>query len=446
MRINRHALTAILTSVVIVAAETGSTSPLGLGAKIERVRRFDPGTRVGTIACSQDGELIAVGNDSPSFTMLGSGRSRVNDGWHPSARILDATTGTTTTTLQLVTPEEKALLTAAERVPIFEVSSLAFSPDASVLAVGTTAGQVKVFDARSGKLLRTLDDAQGKEGDAKTTVKSASFARAIGSARTLAFSPDGNLLAVGGGSFADVPLVSDGVSRLGLRSTGPGRLKLWDVKTGALKRDLVGHSRVSALAFSPDGRLLASAGDWLSSGDWGRGVTVWDLASGGLARRVQTQANGSVWSVAFSPDSKLVAIGAQHFDKDKTDEEASSGRAALVHASSGIMEWVQMVPDLARSVAFSPDGKSIVVLCGRRAVRLLDTDTGLLKGDIELANLWSSSGRWTAALTVAPQSHLFVIGGVDRQKHGCVEVWGFNDPPGGEGGPEPVRALGLSGK
>ena len=59
--------------------------------------------------------------------------------------------------------------------------------------------------------------------------------------------------------------------------------------------------------------------------------------------------------------AKLVAIGAQHFDKDKTDEEASSGRAALVHASSGIMEWVQMVPDLARSVAFSPDGKTCFV-------------------------------------------------------------------------------------
>jgi hypothetical protein len=45
--------------------------------------------------------------------------------------------------------------------------------------------------------------------------------------------------------------------------------------------------------------------------------------------------------------------------------------------------------------------------------------------------VYVNSGRWTASLTVAPQSHLFVIGGVDRQKHRCVEVWGFNGPPGG---------------
>ena len=79
-----------------------------------------------------------------------------------------------------------------------------------------------------------------------------------------------------GSSLGDVPLVLDRIGRLTRRVTGPGRLKVWEVKTGMLKHDLVGHSHADAVTFSPDGNLLASAGRWQGASDWGTGVVIWN--------------------------------------------------------------------------------------------------------------------------------------------------------------------------
>jgi WD40 repeat protein len=74
----------------------------------------------------------------------------------------------------------------------------------------------------------------------------------------VAFSPDGRLLASG--------------------STGQQMIKLWDVASGREVRTLKGHTDwVWSVAFSPDGRLLAS-----SSYDWT--VKLWEVASGSLVR------------------------------------------------------------------------------------------------------------------------------------------------------------------
>jgi parallel beta-helix repeat protein len=105
------------------------------------------------------------------------------------------------------------------------------------------------------------------------------------SVKSVAFSPHGKLLA-------------SAESRV---------IKLWDVATGQEVRTLSGHSwDVNSVAFSPDGWLLASGSD-------DRTIKLWDVATGQEVRTL-TGHEGSVKSVAFSPDGRLLASGSCGLD------------------------------------------------------------------------------------------------------------------------------------
>jgi WD40 repeat protein len=95
----------------------------------------------------------------------------------------------------------------------------------------------------------------------------------------VAFSPDGRRLASAGGDH---------------------RVKIWDPSTGQLVRELTAFGyRAQAVAFSPDGRFLAT-------GDWAGGLQIWDAASGQRVTALETGLR-LLWSVAFSPDGRYFA-------------------------------------------------------------------------------------------------------------------------------------------
>ena len=94
-------------------------------------------------------------------------------------------------------------------------------------------------------------------------------------------------------------------------------IRLWDTGSGAPKRTLMGHtSWVNSVAFSPDGRTIAS-------GSWDDTIYLWDAGE----RHPQTHHSPGIFlevhSVAFSPDGRTIASGS--FDATIRLWDAGSG-------------------------------------------------------------------------------------------------------------------------
>ena len=159
----------------------------------------------------------------------------------------------------------------------------------------------------------------------------------------VAFSPDGHLLASG------------------LEDAGT---QLWDSTTGHQLRTLHPDATfwsemtgpVHAVAFSPDGRLLASAG-----GD--ETVRLWDPATGQHRRTLTGHARG-IWGVAFSPDGRPLASASEDKTVRLWDPATGQHRRTLTGHARGI--W---------SVAFSPDGP-LATASEDKTVRLWDPASG----------------------------------------------------------------------
>jgi hypothetical protein len=138
-------------------------------------------------------------------------------------------------------------------------------------------------------------------------------------------------------------------------------VKVWDAQTGQLTRTLFGHtSEVFSVAFSPDGKHLAIGGSPNT-------VKVWDVQTGQETRSLKGVA-GPVRSVAFSPDGKRLATGSIN---NHTPQVWDAQTGQLTLSLQGHTNWIG-------SVAFSPDGKRLVSGSKDQTVKVWDAQTGQL--------------------------------------------------------------------
>jgi WD40 repeat protein len=212
----------------------------------------------------------------------------------------------------------------ADPVPLGDQDEAAraavLSPDNRFIVATQVSGRIGVYDAKTGKLVRAF---AGRERESHPT-----------------FSPDGSLLATS--SFE--------------------RVRLYDFASGNVVRELNGSFGAGCLAFAPDGRTLANIqGARPHAGTPGPPpgtICLWDTHSGLQLRQIPAGPIGAP-ALAFSPDGRLIALCGS--DRALRLWEAASGqlrRRYYGHRSSVLS--ADFSPDGRRLVSASSDGTALV--------------------------------------------------------------------------------------
>lgn len=172
---------------------------------------------------------------------------------------------------------------------------------------------------------------------------------------SLAFSPDGRYIATGTGSFTSN------------QSVGAGFARLWDVSTGKELFKVTHPTTVSSLAFSPDGRTFAS-------GCADSTARLWDVATGKKLRSFDGRRNGVLSTastdVAFSPDGRYLLTGISPVEYGP---EEPFVRLWEVDTGKLLREFKHPAP--VWSVAFSGDGKFVLTGSQDSTTRVWKTST-----------------------------------------------------------------------
>ena len=243
------------------------------------------------------------------------------------------------------------LLWSSSPEPSAEVWSIAYSPDGKTLASGLSGGQIKIWDARSGELLRTLEEHTSHVS-------------------SVAFAPDGKTLAS--------------------NTIWSNTVKLWDARSGALVRTLEGHtSGIRSVAFAPDGKTLAS-------GSSDKTIKLWDAHSGELLRTLEGHTK-YVSSVTFAPDGSTLASSS----RDATVKLWDARSGELLRTLEGHTQGIS-------SVAFAPDGKTLASSGGDNTIKLWDARGG------ELLRTLEGHTGWVISVTFAPDGQTLASGSNDK--------------------------------
>jgi WD40 repeat protein len=271
--------------------------------------------------------------------------------------------------------------------------------------------------------------------------------------RSIALSPNGKTLVCG---------------------TADNRVSIWDVSTGKLKLSIMAHhSELSCVAFSPDGRFVASAGrrDYMKRNSTtsttsevleSLEVKIWDAQTLDLKKTLNCYGFALPY-IAFSPDSKILATAIQSnwgiqrdglillwnvetgqreqiLDHDLSLEKtyipsiAFSADAKTLAAATwqGVVLWDLQLNKVRRilsghhgfvgSVVFSPDGKKVISGGWDGKINLWDVNTGKLEKTFAGRAFWAQAAIFTA------NGKFIAVGGsagngLGPASKGSIELW-----------------------
>ena len=345
------------------------------GRKLQTLTPTLSGVVVQRIRFSPDGNLLVV-SYGPSEAQMKQdaqpGQYRVNPG---GVRLWDLKSGRE---LPAINPATQA-------------SEAGFSTDGRVLATLGAMGDITLWDTGSGSKLRDLTSSpmaglnqmmtgmkgmtpdqlkkmsRGKPGsmpqmpdlsamsDMMTNIMGSMSAGTMGRTVTsLAFSPDGRTLAIGGveskSNFDFAAMMNPGAQKnrknskpqdpdeimKNMKVEAVGQVTLWDVATGTEIGALKGHGKgVTQVAFSRDGRLLAS-------GSTDNTIRIWDVA-GRRELRTLTGHTANIESLDFSPDSRLLASASDDGGTFLWDANTGEHLLTLISLDDG-GEWMVVTP------------------------------------------------------------------------------------------------------
>jgi WD40 repeat protein len=403
---------------------------------------------ISALAYSADGARLAVASedktitlwDTKTGTLLGVLQGHTDRipalAWHPSGQWLVSAGWDTTARVWDVAQLQPAILLNTHSG---QVTALAFTRDGSLLACGDANLAVHVWDFTTKKTLHVLEGPQSEiralafspdggrlasSGDRvihlwnpRSGQSQTGSAPRAGAKTSVAVSANGSTLASNGGGLAarvwnlaskKVVCTLDAPEAVhALAYTPDGRLvagavgnvvRLWDAATGKIHADWDGPEEpITTLAISPDGTTLASASST------GLPVWLWSVADGEPILLIPDALDGcTVEALAFHPDGQRLAVGGI----DWLATGGSNGAIALWNLPGRYEEAACF--DGATALAMHPQGKRLAFATLEQSIGIWDFASQ------ELVDEFVGHDGMVAALAYSPDGKLLASGSEDR--------------------------------